>query len=100
VVVAFLTLALAQLWHVFNMRPAGSAVLRNTITRNRYVWAALALCVALLGAAVYWPPLARVLHLAPPDAAQWGLIGAASLLPVVGRWVADRGALWRRAAAR
>ena len=89
VVVAFLTLALAQLWHVVNMRPAGSPLLGNAVTRNRYVWAALGLCVALLGAAVYWPPLAVVLHLAPPDAAQWGLIGVASLLPVAGRWVVD-----------
>ena len=96
VVVAFLTLALAQLWHVVNMRPAGSPLLRNTITRNRYMWAAVALCLALLGAAVYWPPLARVLHLAPPDAAQWGLIGAASVLPVVGRLALD----WLRGGAR
>jgi Ca2+-transporting ATPase len=89
VVVAFLTLALAQLWHVFNMRPAGSGWLRNGVTRNPYVWTALALCLALLGAAVYWPPLATVLHLSPPDAAQWVLIGAASLLPVFARLAAD-----------
>jgi Ca2+-transporting ATPase len=92
VVVAFLTLALAQLWHVFNMRPAGSDWLRNGITRNPYVWGALGLCLGLLGVAVYWPPLAGVLHLAPPGAAQWGLILAASVLPLLA-------GLWRRTTA-
>ena len=33
--VSFLTIALAQLWHVFNMRGRGSEVLRNAVTRNR-----------------------------------------------------------------
>lgn len=83
VVVAFLTLALAQLWHVFNMRPAGSARLNNVVTRNPYVWAALAVCLGLLILAVYYRPLAAVLHLAPPDPRQLGLIIAASLLPLL-----------------
>jgi Ca2+-transporting ATPase len=83
VVVAFLTLALAQLWHVLNMRPAGSGRLGNIVTRNPFVWGALGLCLGLLGLAVYCRPLAQVLHLAPPDARQWGLIAAASLLPLV-----------------
>ena len=87
VVVAFLTLALAQLWHVFNMRPAGSARLNNAITRNPYVWAALAVCLGLLILAVYYRPLATVLHLAPPDLRQCGLIVAASLLPLLPRIV-------------
>jgi Ca2+-transporting ATPase len=83
VVVAFLTLALAQLWHVLNMRPAGSGRLDNAVTRNPYVWGALGLCLGLLALAVYYRPLAQVLHLTPPDARQWGLIAAASLLPLL-----------------
>jgi Ca2+-transporting ATPase len=89
VVVAFLTLALAQLWHVFNMRPAGSAVLRNAVTRNPFVWAALAVCLGLLAAAMYWPALAAVLHLVPPEASHWVVIGVASVLPLAGRLVVD-----------
>jgi Ca2+-transporting ATPase len=46
--IAFLTLALAQLWHVFNMRPEGSGLLRNPVIRNPWVWGALALCVPLV----------------------------------------------------
>ena len=83
VVVAFLTLALAQLWHVFNMRPAGSARMNNAVTRNPYVWAALALCLGLLVLAVYYPPLAALLHLAPPAPRHWGVIVVASLLPLL-----------------
>jgi len=39
--------------------------------------------------AVYLPPLAAVLRLVPPGAAGWGVVTAASLLPlVVGKAVA------------
>ena len=48
VTVSFLTLAFAQLWHVFNMRGRGSGVFRNAVTRNPYVWMAVALCTAIL----------------------------------------------------
>ena len=44
VTVTFLTLAFAQLWHVFNMRHPTSHLLYNEITRNSWIWAALALC--------------------------------------------------------
>ena len=83
VAVAFLTLALAQLWHVFNMRPAGSSRWSNAITRNPYVWGALAICVLLVGLAVFFPPLAEVLQLARPTPQQWALVIVASVLPAL-----------------
>jgi len=83
VTVTFLTLAFAQLWHVFNMRDAHSGVLRNEITRNPWVWASQALCAALLIVPPYWPPLAHVLHLAPPTPAMWGVVLAMSLGPLL-----------------
>ncbi|MGA7972410.1 MAG: cation-transporting P-type ATPase [Pseudolabrys sp.] len=83
ITVTFLTLAFAQLWHVFNMRGLHSAVLNNEITRNPWVWAALALCSALLVAPPYIPPIADVLHLAPPTAAMWAIILALSLAPML-----------------
>jgi Ca2+-transporting ATPase len=82
VTVSFMTLALAQLWHVFNMRGDNRRWLRNEITGNPWVWAALGLCLVLVGAAVYLPPLASVLSLAPPDAQGWLLIAVASVLPL------------------
>jgi len=79
--VAFLTLAFAQLWHVFNMRGSDSGVFRNEITRNPYVWGALAVCSILLLAAVYLPGLATVLKTVRPTPRGWALVLAASTIP-------------------
>jgi Ca2+-transporting ATPase len=81
--ISFLTLALAQLWHVFNMRERDSHGWRNEITRNRWVWGALLLCVALLVLAVRWTPLARVLSVADPGTDGWSFALAMSLLPLL-----------------
>lgn len=55
VTISFLTLAFAQLWHVFNMRALRSGVLKNEVTENLYVWGALVFCSLLLVASVYTP---------------------------------------------
>ncbi len=81
VTLSFLTLAFAQLWHVFNMRDTDSGFLRNDITQNPYVWGALALCTVLLLIAVYVPFLADLLSLAQPGATGWALILVGSLMP-------------------
>lgn len=81
VTIAFLTLALSQLWNVFNMRERGTGFLLNEITRNGYVWAAIAWCLALTVGAVYMPGLADILSLSPPDAEGWMLAVGLSLLP-------------------
>ena len=81
--VSFLTLAFAQIFHVFNMRDAGSRLFRNEVTRNPYVWGALILCALLVLAAVFVPPVAHVLGIADPGARGWKLIAAASLTPLL-----------------
>lgn len=78
---SFLTLAFAQLWHVFNIRDRGSAWLHNDVTHNAWVWGAVALCTLLLLAAVYLPLLATPLQLTQPGPTAWTLILAASLIP-------------------
>jgi Ca2+-transporting ATPase len=83
VTVAFSTLALAQMWHVFNMRDEVRRVVDNEITRNRWIWAALLICLALVLAAIYVPALGNVLELRDPGAAGWALIVPASLMPLV-----------------
>jgi Ca2+-transporting ATPase len=83
VTVSFLTLAFAQLWHVFNMRGGRSGVLRNAITSNPYVWAAVALCTAILLLAIYVPPLAAALQIVPPDRAGWTLVLVSSITPLI-----------------
>jgi Ca2+-transporting ATPase len=83
VTVSFLTLAFGQLWHVFNMKSRRSKLLGNEITRNRFVWGAIALCAGLLVAAVYLPGLSTVLKLTGPGAAGWAVVAGAGLVPLV-----------------
>ncbi len=81
VTIWFLSLAFAQLWHVFNMRDLGSDFIENDIFQNPYVWGAVVLCVFLLLAAVYLPPLASVLRLVHPGLSGWGLVLGLSVIP-------------------
>ena len=81
VTISFLTLAFAQLWHIFNMREKGSSFVKNEITRNGFVWGALMLCTGLLLAAVYVPVISRVLKITAPGFRGWLLILPMSLVP-------------------
>jgi Ca2+-transporting ATPase len=81
--VSFLTIAVAQLLHVFNMRKPGSSFLVNDVTRNRWVWAALGLCGLLLALAVYVPWAAAALQLTPPSLSAWLLIIGLGMMPVI-----------------
>lgn len=88
VTVSFLTLALAQLWHVFNMRDPRSGLIRNEITRNGYVWGALILSMILVLAVLFVPVAADALDLVRPDTRAWMLIVAMSLVPLVAGQIA------------
>lgn len=91
VTISFLTLAFAQLWHVFNMHDRGSGFFRNEITRNRYIWGALGLCTCLLGGAVYVPGISSVLKVVEPGAGGWLLVLLMSLIPLgAGHLAKDR----------
>ena len=79
--VSFLTLALAQLFHVFNLRDRGSHPLANDIVRNPWVWGAIVLCLTLLAAAVWLPPLAGVLEVVDPGPTGWWLVVLGSMAP-------------------
>ena len=83
VTVSFLTLAFAQLWHVFNLRQSGAHWLRNEITTNPWIWGALILCLVILLVAVYLPGLNEILQLIKPDGKAWILIMVASMMPLV-----------------
>ncbi|MBD3182084.1 HAD-IC family P-type ATPase, partial [Candidatus Poribacteria bacterium] len=81
VTISFLTLAFAQLWHVFNMRDTTSGFFRNDITQNPFIWGALALCCLLLLAAVYIPGFAQILKVVDPGIKGWLLLLSMSFLP-------------------
>jgi len=82
VTVSFLTLAFAQLWHVFNMGQPASGVLASEGTHTRYGWAAAGFCVLLLFGVVYSPGVGHVLEVQPPSTEAWGIIALMSLVPL------------------
>ncbi len=97
ITVAFLTLALGQLWSVFNLRDPDAGLIRNDVSRNPYVWGAIALCLGLIGLALWLPALADLLKLQSPGNAGLALAVAASFVPLIlGQlWI-----VWRARVAR
>ena len=79
---AFMTLALAQVFHAFNARSQRRSVFTDRLFTNGWLWAATGICLILQGAAVYLPLLQKVLQTVPPTFSDWGVIAACSLLPV------------------
>lgn len=86
--VSFLTLGFAQLWHALSVGAPRAGAL--SVSRNPYVWAALALCAAALALAVYVPGLAAALGLEPIGPAGWAVALGLSPLPLL------LGGLYRR----
>lgn len=82
VTVSFLTLGFAQLWYVLNTADVTSGTLVNEVSRNRWIWAALALCTVLLLGGVYLPVLSDVLSAVNPGLSGWGVIAVMSLVPL------------------
>lgn len=94
---SFFTLALAQLWHTFDMRNWREGLIVNAVSRNPFIWGAILLCLALLGAALFVPPLASALNLTMLPANAWAATFALSLSPVVLRTLSALWTRWRRA---
>ena len=67
-------LTFAQLWYVVKMRSEISHLIDNEITRNYWIWAAIALCAALILTAIYSPVLSLILQLEKPGAIGWAII--------------------------
>ena len=81
VTVSFLTLALAKLWFVLNLRDRRSRFLVNEITGNPWIWAATAVCVLLLVGAVYLPGLSTLLQTRGPGSTGWALAIVLGIVP-------------------
>lgn len=80
---AFITLAFAQLFHVFNMSSANSTILVNNITKNKFVWIALFICTSLLALVYVIPQMRIVLGLDELTAEVWIVSILAGLIPFV-----------------
>ncbi len=83
VTMAFMTLALAQLFHVLDARSRHPVLLSRRLLENGWVWAALALTGAAQVAAVQVPFLRRVLETAPLAPGDWAVCVGAALLPLL-----------------
>ena len=80
--VAFITLAFAQLFHVFNMASAKSKLLLNEITKNKFIWLALIICAGLILMVFAIPQMRRVLELNMLGLNIWLIAITASLIPL------------------
>jgi Ca2+-transporting ATPase len=83
VTVAFMTLALAQIFHLGNARSMDAVLDVAHVLSNRYALGAVLLTVSLQLAALYVDPLPRVLRLSPLSAREWAVVLACAAAPAV-----------------
>lgn len=93
---AFMALALAQIFHLGNARREGPVLRPRLALRNQFALAAVAPATGLQLFAAFFPPLARVLRLAVLAPEAWAVAAALALLPAVtGRLLKMAGARGR-----
>ena len=78
--VAFATLVLAQLIHVFDCRSEHSVFHRNPFG-NVYLVGAVIISLLLMLVVIYYPPLQPIFSTMPIQARDWLLIGGLSSIP-------------------
>lgn len=83
VTIAFMTLALAQAFHLGNARSNTHVLGWKRLVANRWAIGALVLTVGLQYFAVYFAPLARLLGVVPLTARDWMIVVPAALMPAV-----------------
>ncbi|APG59572.1 cation-translocating P-type ATPase [Christiangramia salexigens] len=81
--IAFFSLSIGQLFHVFNMRDNSEGIFLNQITRNKYIWMALGLSSSVLIAAYKIPVIADVLAFQSLSLRVWMLIIITSVIPLL-----------------
>jgi len=83
VTVAFMTLALAQIFHLGNARSVDAVLDPAHVFSNRYAVGAILLTVALQLAAMYVDPLPRVLRVSPLAVREWTVVLVCAAAPAV-----------------
>lgn len=81
--VAFITLAFAQLFHVFNMSSPKSEIIVNEITKNHFVWYAIIICSGLMAIVFVIPQMRTVLGLSALPTNVWMVGIIASFIPLI-----------------
>jgi len=80
--ITFFSLALAQLWHVLNLSSRKISFINNEITRNKFIWAALLLCIAIMAVFYFVSPLNSTIGLEMLSSKTWLIIVVTSIAPV------------------
>jgi Ca2+-transporting ATPase len=80
--VAFVTLVMAQLIHVFDCRSEYSVYHRNPF-ENRYLIGAVLISTLLMLVVIYYPPLQTVFHTVALNGHEWLLVLAMASIPTV-----------------
>ncbi|MES2517389.1 MAG: cation-translocating P-type ATPase [Bacteroidota bacterium] len=81
--VAFITLAFAQLFHVFNMSSLNARFWLNDITKNKFVWLAILICTGLMLVVYFLPQMRLVLGIILLPTNVWSVVILASFIPLV-----------------
>ena len=79
----FLSLALAQLWHVLNLTSNKISFFNNEITKNKFIWFALLLCIVILAIFYVFAPLNKIIGLQLLPLNLLLIIVATSFAPIV-----------------
>jgi Ca2+-transporting ATPase len=79
----FMTLAVAQTFHLGNARSQEPVLHPGRVIANPYALAAVALVLLLQTLAGHWSPLARLLGTVPLGWREWLVVGALAMLPAV-----------------
>ena len=83
VTMSFMTLVLAQIFHLANARRQTAVLDTASIFSNRWAVGAVILTLGLQLLAVYWAPLAGVLDLRRLEVADWLIIVPLAFLPAI-----------------
>ncbi len=80
--ITFFSLAFSQLWHVLNLSSRKISLINNEITRNKFTWAALLLCIAIMAVFYFVSPLNKYIGLQMLNKDIWLIIAVTSIAPV------------------
>jgi Ca2+-transporting ATPase len=81
--ITFFSLALTQLWHVFNLSSNKISFVKNEVSRNPFIWYALVLCIIIMAVFYEVAPLNEILGLTRMDTTVWLIIVGTSFSPVL-----------------
>ena len=80
--ITFISLALSQLRHAFNLSSRNIAFINNEITRNKFTWIATLLCIIIMGVFYFVSPLNKTIGLQKLSANRRFIVAMISISPI------------------